>query len=171
MKVYQLKKLENGIALDTDKEYRKHLARYAWDRTLPSVKILDNFVVKIREGDETSDLKVICGPNCGKVYKNISNEMLIKPSMLPCFAKDAIAWQDAVNLIKNGMIPASVMQVCENALLNKKQIICAGINQTNTRDSILSVKILEEVLTPYIGSLGLALILKDLKKRVFNEEA
>lgn len=171
MKVYQLRKLENGIEVDTDKEYRKHIARYAWDRTIPNAKILDNFVVKVREGDETSDLKVICGPNCGKLYKNISNSMLVKPNLLPCFAKDAIAWQDAVNLINDGRLPDSVLRVCENALLNKKEVICAGINQTNTRDSILSVKVLEEVLSPYMGSLGLALILKELKKRVFNEEA
>lgn len=169
MKVYQLKKKENGILIDTDKEYRKHIAGYAWDRRISVPKILDNFVVKVRDGDETSDIKVICGPNCGQLYKNIDNTMLVKPSLLPCFMKDAIAWQDAVNIIKSGQFPEVLTHICENALLNRKQIICAGINQEKTRDGVLSVKILEEVLTPYLGSLGLALLLNELKRRIFDE--
>jgi len=170
MRVYKLKKLENGIEIDTDNEYKKQIARFAWDKTLPNPKVLDNFVVKVRDGEETSDLKVIYGPNSGKVYKNIDNTMLVKPNLLPCFMKDAIKWQEAVNCIQSGHFPANVEQVCENALLNKKQIICAGINQERSKDSILSVKILEEVLTPYLGSLGLAMVLKELKKRIFSDE-
>lgn len=168
MKVYQLQKMENGIPVSNDKEYQKTIARYAWDRTIIVPKILDNFVVKVREGDETSDIKVICGPNCGALYKNIDNRMLVKPSLLPCFMKDAIAWQEAVDIIKSGHFPARLEMVCENALLNKKEKICAGLNQNKTRDSILSVKVLEEVLTPYLGSLGLALVLKELKRRIFD---
>ena len=169
MKVYQLKKKENGIFADTDKEYRKYIAEYAWDRRIGTPKILDNFVVKVRDGEETSDIKVICGPNCGKLYKNIDNSMLAKPSLLPCFMKDALAWQDAVNIIKSGQFPAVLTHICENALLNQKHKICAGINQEKTRDGVLSVKILEEVLTPYLGSLGLALLLTELKRRLFDE--
>lgn len=171
MNVYQLKRLQDGIEIDNTDEYRKHIARFAWDRTPACCKILDNFVVIVNDGDGTADLKVICGPNQGKLYKNIDKCMLVKPSLLPCFMKDALKWQDAVNMIKSGSFPASVGRVCENALINKKERICAGFNQKGTRDSILSIKILEEVLTPYLGPLGLALVLNDLKKKVFNEDS
>jgi len=170
MNVFKLKKLENGIEVSNDKEYIKSIARFSLDKTLPSCKILDNYVVIVNDNDETADLKVICGPNKGACYKNIDKTMLVRPNLLPCFMKDAIKWQDAVNMIRDGIMPDSVMKVCNNVLEGKKDNICKGLVTAQTRDSILTIKVLEETLSPYLGPLGLALVLNELTRRLMDEK-
>ena len=163
-------KLENGIVVDNNKEYIKAIARFSWDKTAPSCKIMDNFVVIVNDKDDVADLKVICGPNRGKTYTNIDKSMLVRPSLLPCFMKDAIKWQDAVNMIKDGKMPDSVMTVCNNILEGNEGKIRDGLVTAGTKDSILTVKVLEEVLSPYLGPLGLALVLNELTRRILDEK-
>lgn len=170
MNVYKLKKLENGVEINNDKEYFKSIARFSWDKTPPSCKILDNYVVIVNDSGDTADLKVICGPNSGALYKNIDKCMIVRPNLLPCFMKDAIKWQDAVNMIRNGILPDSVMTVCNNVLGDKKESIGKGLVTAGTKDSILTVKVLEEALTPYLGPLGLALTLNELSRRILDEK-
>lgn len=170
MNVYKLKKLENGIEVNSDKEYIKSIARFSWDKTPPCCKILDNYVVVVNDNGDSADLKVICGPNSGALYKNIDKSMIVKPNLLPCFMKDAIKWQDAVNMLRNGIMPDSVMNVCNNVLDGKKEKICEGLVTAQTKDSILTVKVMEEALSPYLGPLGLAMTINELSRRLFDEK-
>jgi len=169
--IYQLRKLNQGIEQNNDSEYEKAYMSYPIiKKTFNKIPITENYVIVTNEESGLCTVKVVKGPMLGKHFK-VSYDLLKKPNLLPCFCNKDEVWLTCVNQIENSELPKEVEQLINNAVSKKRiTVITAGFSDTSsTKDSVLSIQTIEEVLKPYLGPFGLLMMLKLLKERVFNE--
>jgi hypothetical protein len=166
--VYQIKKLKDGIELDLDNDFRTSIYKYPIIKKIDVIPNHANYCVILKAGNDVSKVKVIYGKDKGLEY-SIDNSFLKKPNLLPCFRRDNKKWFDCVDQIKKGFLPSEIENIIDNAMsMKQKNKITASLGSDSLKDSILSIKVIQEILEPYLGPVGLCLSLKAIKERVFD---
>ncbi len=169
MKIYQLKRIKNGLCINNDFECKLNLSLYPLKCTVNIPKNEENYVVVTKElNEDLVNVTVIYGPNRGSKYSSIDRSMLCVPNILPCYRNNADKWLDCMLMIDNGRMPDSVEEMINNALGDRSKY--KGLSTLGTTDSILSTKILQEVLEPYLGPFGLILMLNMIQSRVLKNK-
>lgn len=171
--VYQLKILKEGVEVDNSKTYAMALAESSFTSNVKCCENDSNYVVCEPSSPEDScvNILIIFGKNKGNRYVGIDKSMLKKPDLLPCFCNNKDKWLRNANMLNENMLPNDISTLAKEALGEKKiEAISGGINNNGTRDSVMSVKLVQEVLEPYLGSFGLVLSMNLLKNRIFNKQ-
>lgn len=165
--VYQIKKLKDGIEVDFDNDFVTSFLKYPIIKRCNIVPNRARYCALIRPGIDVSRVKVIYGDDKGVEYA-VSNSMLKKPNLLPCFQRDHRKWLDNVNQLEKCLLPKDIENIVINAMDKKLSKVTASLNSPNLDDCILSIKAIQEILQPYLGPVGLALSMNVLKDRVFK---
>lgn len=166
--VYQIKKLKDGFELNLDDDFKTAIYKYPIIKKIDTIPNHANYCVLLKAGNDMSKVKVIYGEDTGLEY-SIDNSFLKKPNLLPCFRRDNKKWFDCVCDIEKGILPYEIEEIVNNAIGNKRKKITAALNG-NLKDSVLSIKAIQEILEPLLGPVGLCLSLNVIKKRIFDED-
>lgn len=170
--IYQLKKLEKGLEINSDTKLLNRIAQSSLSGTIGAVEVEDNFVIVVNNPviTDSVNVKVVHGQNKGREYK-VHKSMLKDPNLLPCFRKKEKKWCNCVNMLENGKLPASIGAIVKNALSEDTMSkVKASLNSDNKKDKVISIKVLQETLEPYLGVLGLVMALDLIKSRVLNND-
>lgn len=166
--VYQIKKLKDGIEVNFDNDFITSFLKYPIVKRCNIVPNRCRYCALIKPGNDMSRVKVIYGEDKDLEFE-IANDMLKKPNLLPCFQRNHQKWLDNVAQLEKCLLPKDIENIAVNAFNEEKhKRVCASLNSNNTKDIILSLKVIQETLQPYLGPVGLALAMNVLKDRVFK---
>lgn len=168
--IYQVKTLEQGREVDASADAIKSFLMYPLTRKLDKVEVKSNYVAVASVEGELAKVMVVYGPDKGATM-TVAREMLTKPDILPCFAGNGSRWAKAVEAMGKGLPSQDVENVINNAMFGRKKVITAAFNSDDVKDSVLSLKAIQEVCEPYLGPVGMVMALSVMKNRIFKEKA
>lgn len=165
--VYQIKKLKDGLEVNFDNDFVTSFLKYPIVKRCNIVPNRCRYCALIKPGNDVSRVKVIYGEDKGLEFE-IDNKMLKKPNLLPCFQRNHQKWLNNVKQLEKCLPSEDIENLVTNALDNKLNKIVASLNSPKLEDCVLSLKAIQEILTPYLGPVGLTLAMNVLKDRVFK---